>query len=198
MECKTTYIKASRRGGILAEWIVGLGIGGILITVIAAFAVHSARSFVTLSNYVDLGAQSRSAVDRMGQEIRQAQRVTDYAADRLTVQVDTNYVTYSYLPAKRQLVRKLGNGPEQILLKGCDYARFDIYQRQATNINLGSAVSQIISLLPLSIEPIYPVATKENAKIVQLTWNCSRDILGRKASTESAQFARIVIRKQSK
>lgn len=107
-------------------------------------------------------------------------------------------MTYAYLPEKRELIRQVGNGNTQTLLKGCDYARFDIYQRQATNINLNSAMSQIISVSPLSIDPIYPVATKDNAKIVQLTWNCSRDILGQKASTEAAQFARIVIRKQSK
>ena len=181
----------------MAEWVIGLGVGGLLLAVIAAFSVHSSRSFITLSNYVDLGTQSRLAIDRMGQEIRQALQVTHYAPEKITVLVDTNQVTYAYLSNKRELVRSVGD-VTQTLLKGCDSARFDIYQRQATNINLTAAVSEVLSVLPLSVDPIYPVATKENAKIVQLTWTCSRDILGHKASTEAAQFARIVIRKQSK
>lgn len=185
-------------GAMAAEWVIALGVGGLMLAVIAAFSLHGARTFVTLSNYVDLNGQSRLAVDRMGQEIRQAQKVTSYAADRITLLVGSNSVTYAYLADRRMLTRQVGNQTPQTLLTGCDSARFDIYQRQATNTTLTSAVSGLISLLPLSLDPIYPTATPDNAKIVQLTWNCSRELLGRKASTEAAQFARIVIRKQTK
>jgi len=198
MECKITYTKGRRSGAVIVEWVIAVGVGGILLAVIAAFSLYSARLFVTLGNYVDLGGQSRIAVDRMGQEIRQASMVTAYAADRITILVGSNQVTYAYLPNERKLVRQIAGQPNQTLLTGCDSARFDIYQRQATNVNLTSAVSGVLSVLPLALDPVYPTATKDNAKIVQLTWNCSRSILGHKANTEAAQFARIVIRKQSK
>ena len=198
MECKTTFTKSRRIGAIAAEWVVSVGLGGLLLATIAAFSLHGARTFVTLSNYADLNGQSRLAVDKMGQEIRQALKVTSYAPEKITVLVGTNYVTYAYLANERKMTRQVGDGNPQTLLKGCDSARFDIFQRQATNTDLSSAVSGILSLLPLSVDPIYPTATKDNAKIVQLTWNCSRSILGRKANTEAAQFARIVIRKQTK
>jgi hypothetical protein len=125
-------------------------------------------------------------------------KVTSYAPEQITVLVGTNYVTYAYLANERKLTRRVIGQPTQTLLTGCDSARFDIFQRQATNTELSSAVSGILSLLPLSVDPIYPKATTDNAKIVQLTWNCSRSILGKKANTEAAQFARIVIRKQTK
>jgi hypothetical protein len=198
MECKITFTKSRRLGAAVAEWVVSVGIGGLLLATMAAFSVHGARTFVTLSNYSDLNGQSRIAVDKMGQEIRQALKVTSYAPEQITVLVGTNYVTYAYLANERKLTRQVVGQPTQTLLTGCDSARFDIFQRQATNTELSSAVSGILSLLPLSVDPIYPKATTDNAKIVQLTWNCSRSILGKKANTEAAQFARIVIRKQTK
>jgi hypothetical protein len=198
MECKITYTKGRRAGTTLAEWMIAVGVGGLLLAVIASFSAYTARFFITLSNYVDLDRQSRLAMDRMGQEIRQAEKVTAYAADKITVRVGSNQVTYAYLADAKRLTRQVGNASPQTLLTGCDSARFDIYQRQATNVDLTSGVSQILGLLPISLTPAYPAATVDNAKIVQLSWNCSRSILGRTANTESSQFARIVIRKQSK
>jgi hypothetical protein len=183
---------------VAAEWVVALAVGGLLLATMAAFSLHGARTFVTLSNYVDLNGQSRIAVDKLGQEIRQAVKVTAYAPEKITMLVGSNSVTYAFSPDKRILTRQVGSGTPQTLLKGCDSARFDIYQRQATNTDFSSAVSGVLSVLPLSVDPIYPTATVDSAKIVQLTWNCSRSILGKSASTEAAQFARIVIRKQSK
>ena len=182
----------------MAEWLIAVGVGGLLLAVIASFSAYSARFFITLSNYVDLDRQSRLAMDRMGQEIRQAEKVTAYAADKITFLVGSNQVTYAYLSDQRKLTRQVGNATAQTLLTGCDAARFDIYQRQATNVDLTAGVSQILGLLPISLTPAYPAATVDNAKIVQLSWNCSRSILGRTANTESSQYARIVIRKQSK
>ena len=198
MECKTTYTKGRSTGTALAEWVIAVGVGGLLLAVIASFSADSARFFITLSNYVDLDRQSRLAMDRMGQEIRQAERVTAYAADKVTVLVGSNQVTYAYFADRKRLTRQVGNATPQTLLSGCDSARFDIYQRQPTNVDLTTGASQILGLLPISLTPVYAVATVDNAKIVQLSWNCSRSILGKTANTESAQFARIVIRKQSK
>lgn len=190
--------KLRQMGAAVAEWVVAVGVGGVLLAVIAAFSLHGARTFVTLSNYVDLNGQSRLAVDKMGQEIRQALKVTAYSPQSITLLVGTNSVTYAYMADRKILTRQVANEKPLTLLTGCDSARFDIYQRQATNTTLTSAVSGLIALLPLSLDPIYPTATPDTAKIVQLTWNCSRDLLGRKANTEAAQFARIVIRKQTK
>jgi len=43
---------------------------------------------------------------------------------------------------------------------------------------------------------VYLAATPATAKVVDVTWVCSRTVLGRRQNTENVQSARIVIRKQ--
>jgi hypothetical protein len=72
-------------------------------------------------------------------------------------------------------------GPESTsLLTGCDTLQFFIFQRT-----------------PISnkFEP-YPTTSVASAKLVELRWNCSRDIMGTKANTESMQSAIISIRQK--
>ena len=71
-------------------------------------------------------------------------------------------------------------GANKRLLTGCDALTFTIAQRTPKD---GSY-------------EVYPAATPATAKVVNVSWNCSRLVLGRKANTENVQTARIVIRKQ--
>ncbi len=66
------------------------------------------------------------------------------------------------------------------LLTGCDALTFTIAQRTPKD----------------GTYELFPTATPATAKVVNIAWNCSRTILGRKANTENVQTARIVIRKQ--
>jgi len=43
---------------------------------------------------------------------------------------------------------------------------------------------------------VYDAASFDVAKVIDVSWVCSRTIFGRKENTESVQTARIVIRKQ--
>jgi Tfp pilus assembly protein PilW len=184
MECKITSIKSTRRrqaGAILAEWIIAVAVGALVLAALAAFALYSARFFVTLRNCVDLDSQARMAVDRMSQEIRQASRVISHSPEKLVIEVSSNQVTYAY-DANAKTMSRLVNDRKLVLLTGCESARFDIFMRQATNATYDT----------------FPAATVDNAKVVQITWNCSRDILGVKQNTESMQSAQVVIRKQGK
>jgi hypothetical protein len=72
------------------------------------------------------------------------------------------------------------NGVVKALLSGCDSLSFTIAQRNPVN---GSY-------------DVYPAATATTAKVVNVSWNCSRTVLGFKANTENVQTARIVIRRQ--
>jgi hypothetical protein len=89
-------------------------------------------------------------------------------------------VTYTYSPTARTLVRT-ANGTTRTLLEECDQLRFSIFQRN-----------------PINGTYDYYETTDNPAitKIVQLSWVCSRDILGKQANTESVQSAKVVIRKQ--
>lgn len=181
MECKTTSTERRRAGAILAEWVVAVAVGSLVLSALAAFALFSARFFVTMRNCVDLDSQARQAVDRMSQEIRQADKLTAYHPQKISLLVGTNTVTYAYDEFEKSLSRLVGTR-KTALLKGCESARFDIFTRQATN----------------AVYDLFPTATVDNAKVVQITWNCSRSILGVKENVESMQSAQVVIRKQSK
>lgn len=181
MECKTTSTKRRQTGALLAEWIMAVGVGCLVMTALAAFTLYSTRFFLTLRNCVDLDGQARHAVDRMSQEIRQADRVISYDPQKISFAMGTNTVTYVYDANGKSLLRYWGDR-KNVLLSGCDSARFDIFMRQATN----------------AVYETFPAATVDNAKVVQITWSCSRSVLGTKENTESMQSAQVVIRKQGK
>jgi len=181
MECKTTSTKRRKTGALLAEWIMAVGVGCLVLTALAAFALYSTRFFLTLRNCVDLDGQARHAVDRMSQEIRQADRVISYDPQKISFAMGTNTVTYVYDGNGKTLLR-YWDDRKNVLLSGCDSARFDIFTRQPTN----------------AVYETFPCATVDNAKVVQITWNCSRSVLGTKENTESMQSAQVVIRKQGK
>jgi hypothetical protein len=166
---------------MLAEWIIAVGVGSLVLVALAAFALFSARFFVTLRNCVDLDSQARIAVDRMSQEIRQANKLVSYDPAKIVLSVGTNTVTYAFDDNSKSLTRLVGDR-KTVLLSGCETARFDIFMRQATN----------------ALYDAFPAATVDNAKVVQITWNCSRSVLGVKQNTESMQSAQVVIRKQGK
>ncbi len=169
--------------------LVASAVGGIVLAAVMALAFFSARSFAALTNYVELDNFSRNALDTMSREIRQSDGLVSGDDHQLTFQHrnPTNgqpfTVSYTYDPSTKQLVRhQSGTAEAKVLLQECDYLRFSIYQRNP----IGGTYDQ------------YPTANPDTCKLVQLSWICSRNILGKRANTESVQSAKVVIRKQEK
>lgn len=171
--------------------IEGIVATAILVNIVAAamtFAFYAARSFAALSNYTALDVGSRGALDLMSTEIRQADKLTAATGTSLTFQTtDTtsgavHTLQYSYNPDRQQLLR-IYDGQSSVLLSQCTFLQFGIFQRNTT---------------PSFSDAFTPVATSQPnlCKVVQLTWICSRNILGRTANTESVQSAKVVIRKK--
>jgi type II secretory pathway pseudopilin PulG len=169
----------------LVELMVAMGVGSILFVAVGTLAFYSARSFAALSNYVELDNFSRNALDQMSREIRQADALLTGTDHQLVFQVSNptngvvSQVTFTYDPTSRQLTRTQ-SGTTTTLLKECDFLKFSIYQRNP----IGGTYDQ------------YPTANPATCKLVQMSWICSRNILGKKANTESVQSAKVVIRKQ--
>jgi len=170
----------------LVELMVATVLGGLVLAAVMALTFFSARSFAALTNYVDLDNFSRNALDTMSREIRQADRLDSGDDHQLVFQHTdptngtTNHVSYTYDPDTKQLVRRKNGGEPKVLLQECDFLRFSLYQRNP----IGWSYDQ------------YPTANPDTCKLVQLSWICSRNILGKKANTESVQSAKVVIRKQ--
>jgi Tfp pilus assembly protein PilW len=184
MDCKITFITTKNRrrntGFTLVEMMVALVIGMVVLAAIAIISLYTSRSFAALNNYLDLDQRNQQALDHMSREIRQVHRLTAFNATGLTFEdYDGEPLQYTYDAGARALVRSKG-GQANTLLTGCDQLLFSIYQRT-----------------PISnkFEP-YPTTDVATVKLVELRWNCSRQILGAKANTENMQSAIIAIRQK--
>jgi hypothetical protein len=150
----------------------------MVVTVVAMLSFFSSRSFVAVTNYVSMDQQSQLALDNMSREIREVHRLTAYSPTSLTFEdADSNPLQYFYDPDSRALMRVSG-GLTNALLTDCDSLQFSIYQRN------------VISNTFDAYDPSYVT----DAKLIQVNWTCSRQILGAKANTESVQSAKITIR----
>lgn len=163
----------------LVEVMVAAGIGSIVLSAMAALTIYSARTIASMSNYVDLDQDSRQALDLMIMKIRQASGVTSYTTNKIDLSYQGGTLTYTYSPSAKTLVETYGS-TSKTLLTECDAFRFDIYQRNPINGTFDQ----------------YPTAVATNAKLVQITWTCSRTLLGKAVNTESMESAKVVIRKQ--
>ena len=182
---RSTTIKRPRQGktsGLtLVEFLFGVAIGSVALGVTAAFTIGAARSFASAYNYVEMETQSRAALDLMSHQIRRTDILTGFSTNSLTFQDhDAKTLSFTYSPSDRTLTRSK-NGETTTLLTGCDSLAFSIYQRNTTN----GTYDQYPTTLEAS-----------NCKVVQVTWVCSREVLGHKLNTELVQTAKIVIRNQ--
>jgi prepilin-type N-terminal cleavage/methylation domain-containing protein len=194
MKC-TTASPVSRphgaRGMTLIEMMIAVGLGSMLLAMAASLWLFGSRSFAAMSNYTDLDARSRNALDQMSRDIRQATGVTAFqktgSTKWLTV---TNTAlgkgaTYTWSGSTGQLVCRRAGEADRVYLTGCDSWDFELYQRAPQKG--GDYV-------------FWPATNKAGAydlsicKLINMKWKCSRTILGSKLNTESVQTAQVVLR----
>jgi type II secretory pathway pseudopilin PulG len=162
----------------LIEVMIAASLGLIALAVVGSLSWYSSRSFAAVANYVDLDQSSQLALDKMSREIRQARQLVSYTPTSLTfLDVDSNPLHFIYDPETRTLVRVSG-GQTNTLLRGCDSLQFSKYQHTAISNTFDA----------------YDPAFVTNSKLIQVSWMCSRTILGAKVNTESVQSAKIALR----
>jgi hypothetical protein len=172
--------KPKRAGLTILELMVAMGLSSILLLTLMMLASYSARSFLAIGNYVALDRASRAALDELTLKIREADGVINCATNRVELSYHGKSLVYAFDPETRT-VNKIWDGNTTKLLDGCDDFRLMPFQRNP----IGGTYDQ------------YPVATEMDvAKIVQISWLCSRKALGGLVNSESVQSAKIVIRKQ--
>jgi len=169
-----------RRAFTLVELLVGISLATVLGLGLMSLVLYTARSFAALTNYVELDAYSKNALDRMTSEIRQTQRLVSGTSTRLEFQDwDGKRLIYRFNPAKKILTRtKDGVEDAEPLLKQVDTLKFMLFQR---NPKKGTYDQ-------------FPAATASTCKLIQMQWRCSRDLIYAKWNTESILSAKIVIR----
>lgn len=163
----------------LVEVMIAVTLGMIAFAAMASLSLFTARSFVASGNYADLDRKSFVALDTLSRDIRQSRDLLGFTTNKLTLKDNDNAtLIYEYKPSTGLFTRQK-NGTTTVLLDQCDFLNFAIYQRTPTN---GWAW--------------YPVQSNviATAKLIDVSWKCSRKILGAKVNTESVQTAKVVIR----
>jgi len=171
----------------LIEVLIASGITTLVVLVICALTLHSSRSFAAIFNYVDLDDSNQIAMDQLSRDVRQAMRlkscttnVTTKLVDSITLEdADGTDLVYTYFQKQGTLMRTRA-GRSRAVLKGCDKLAFNLAQR---NTYTGGY-------------DVYAASSPATCKVINISWSCSRKIMGNKENTESMQTARIVIRKQ--
>jgi type II secretory pathway pseudopilin PulG len=162
----------------LVEVLVATGVAGIVVVVIATLSFFTSRSFVTATNYSDMALASRMALDNISRTIRQARQVTACTTNSITlIDATGTNVQYSFDPSTHSLLC-VSSSVTNTYLTGCNSLQFWIYQRT-----------------PISNQfACYTPAAVTNAKLVQVTWSCSRQIFGAKVNSEVVESASICLR----
>jgi type II secretory pathway pseudopilin PulG len=162
----------------LVEIMVTTAVASIVLAAIMSLWLYSARSFVAMGNYADLDRASRNALDLMSREIRDTRSLSSFSTNHLQfLDYDGSTLTFRYSPGTRELIREKGNTNRTVLLEQCDFLAFHVSQRNPSN-NF----------------TFYPTTVASQAKLIDVSWRCSREILGARVNTESVQTAKIVIR----
>jgi hypothetical protein len=161
----------------LVELCIAVAVGVLVCGVVLAMTTYTGRTFAALGNYSDLDRSSRLAVDTITTDIRQARVLTSYATNQL-VFTDTTNGTFSYTwDPQDQTLTRVYNGQSRVLLTSCASLMFHISQRTPSN----------------NFE-FWPATAVTNAKMVDVSWTCSRSVMGQLINSESVQTAKITIR----
>jgi hypothetical protein len=154
------------------------GLALIASTAIIALACFTARGFIAMANYTDMALASRMALDKMSQSMRLMSCVTAYTNNSISLRdAAGNSSSYMWDPTARALLCVAG-GKTNTYLTGCDSLQFSIYQHTVRSNSFDC----------------YDPAYVTNARLVKMTWTCSRRILGTNANTEATESARIALR----
>ena len=160
------------------EVLIAGSLGMLCAGAIIAFSLFSGRSLLAMSNYIDLDAQSRTALDTMSKQIRRAQTVTVFAPDSITLKDgDDQPLQFTFNSSTHELAR-IKDGKTTVLLKGCDWLKFDMFDREPSSGTFD----------------LDPVTDPAQCKAIFVSWQCSRKFIDTKLNTANMATATIVLR----
>jgi hypothetical protein len=189
---KKIGLRGLTRAFTLVEGLIATSLGTLVLAAVTTLTMYGARTSLAVVNYEDLDTKSRYALDLISREIRQANAVLSYSTNSpVTSFTLTNYdqaaaITLTWdSNARTVTMAKTGQNTVTNLTQ-CDQWNFAFYQRTpwitGTNVIFYPATNSAGNL-DLSV-----------AKLISMSWKCSRTILGAKLNTESVQTAEIVMR----
>lgn len=179
MDCKITSPTNRRRAGFtITEFVLASAITVVLMVAIMAFSMFSGRSLLAMSNYMDLDAQSRRALDNLTKEVRRAKAVTAYSTNSITfTDYDGASLVFTFSPTSRTLVRTK-NSDTTTLLENCDSLSFNMLERDPNDGTFDMTTATNVT----------------NCKALWVTWKCSRTFIAPSVNADNMTTANIVLR----
>ena len=181
----------STSGMTFIEMLVAIGIGTVVVGVIVSLAIVTSWHFMAASNYVQLDNQSRNALDLISREIRNATSLVAFSTNQpryllLTNTLDAKSSTITYDSGNHTVTLARSGQPAVSLLTGCDSFSFSLFNRYPIATNNTFSFNQSTNFLNGSLNPTF-------TKVINMTWKCSRTVLGSKLNTEIMQTAQVVL-----
>ena len=181
MVCKNTSTDRSRRvcrAYTLVELMMAVALSLLTATAMASLCYFTSRSFAGMTNDSDMAMLSRMALDRMSRDIHANSKVTAYTTNSLTLQDGSSNTTQFVWDKNAQTLLCVKGAKTNIYLMQCDSLQFWIYQHTPQS-------NQLDCCIP---------ATVTNARLVQATWTCSRQVRSQKVCTESVLSTKFALR----
>ena len=179
----------AERAFSLFEFMIAAAAASLVLAMVMMLYLFGLRSFAGMSNYAQMSGNSRKSLDLMARDIRQATDVlafnTNLPIKSLTLATydlaGPCTVTYSWNSTAKVLTctktDNAGQTTTKTNLTGCDLWTFSLFQRTPNN-NYA----------------FFPTTNLKLCKLINMSWKCSRTILGKKVNTEDVMTAEVVLR----
>jgi type II secretory pathway component PulJ len=175
------------RGFTILEYLVATTIGVMVLAAALLLWGYASQTCATLYAYVEMSSNSKIALDRISQTIRNSRKVLACSATRLTLtvpsQITTNTARVDLVYTNQALIQTTAEAGQttqtKTLLTGCTNFEFLVYQR-TPQTNSFTLTTNGFSVL--------------TAKVIQLRWRCTRALRGDHDIIENQVSANVVIR----
>ena len=169
----------------LPEMMMSVATGVLILASVVTVFLFMNRSLDATGNYEELDRQSRTALDYISQDIRQSGSCTSFATNALVfANQDGSLLQYTwdgsnYLTYTNASTTNAGCPRGGILLKGCQYLKFTVFQRNP---------------VPGTTMTFTNAATASLVKVIVMDWICRRTNYISLTDSESVQTAKVVMR----
>jgi hypothetical protein len=169
--------KRPQAGVTIAEFLIALGIAGVILAQLCLLWLYSSRSFAAQMTYTDMDQRSQRALDTLTQNLRQCKALTNFMTTCITlVDYDDRPLTFAFENGE---LRRIKNNVSKTVLTNCVSGQFAMYQRTP----VGGSLDQ------------YPTTDPNLCKLIEVRWVCSRRLVPTAPkTTETMQSARIALR----
>src|SRR5260370_21811083 len=146
-----------RAGWTLIELMLAVGVGTLVLGSIGSVMVFMNGTVDATATYAELDRQSRTALDVMVRDIRQAGALTNFTSTTLWfTNQDGNLLEYNWDTNTSQLYC-ITNNYSQVLLRGCSFLRFTTFQRNPSN---GTTMT------------FWPSSNAATTQVIVIDWIC--------------------------